>query len=29
MFGFGPRDFFDLGKDGRASMEEAPQVKFS
>ncbi|MBI3437306.1 MAG: LemA family protein [Proteobacteria bacterium] len=29
MFGFGPRDFFDLGKEGRASMEEAPQVKFS
>jgi LemA protein len=28
-FGFGPRDFFDLGKDGRATMEEAPQVKFS
>jgi LemA protein len=29
VFGFGPRDFFDLGKDGRAAMEEAPKVKFS
>jgi len=28
MFGFGPRDFFDLGQD-RASVSDAPQVKFS
>ena len=28
MFGFGPRDFFDLGQD-RAAVSEAPQVKFS
>jgi LemA protein len=30
MFGFGPRDFFDVGEDSRASMDAAPpQVKFS
>ena len=28
MFGFGPRDFFDLGQE-RAAVSEAPQVKFS
>lgn len=29
MFGFGPRDFFDVGEDSRASMDAAPpQVKF-
>ena len=27
-FGFGPRQFFDVGED-RAAMEQAPQVKFS
>jgi LemA protein len=29
MFGFGPRVFFDLGDQDRATMNEAPQVKFS
>ena len=30
MFGFGARDFFDVGQDSRASMEAAPpQVKFN
>jgi LemA protein len=30
MFGFGPRDFFDVGEESRASMDAAPpQVKFS
>jgi LemA protein len=30
MFGFGPRTFFDVGEDSRASMDAAPpQVKFS
>jgi LemA protein len=29
MFGFGPRTFFDLGDADRATMNEAPQVKFS
>jgi LemA protein len=30
MFGFGPRDFFDIGEDNRAAMDAAPpQVKFS
>jgi LemA protein len=29
MFGFGPRDFFDVGEDNRATLEQAPQVKFS
>ncbi len=30
MFGFGPREFFDVGEDSRASMDAAPpQVKFS
>jgi LemA protein len=30
MFGFGPREFFDVGEDTRASMDAAPpQVKFS
>jgi LemA protein len=29
-FGFGPRDFFDVGADSRASMDAAPpQVKFN
>ncbi|MFT3726864.1 MAG: LemA family protein [Terricaulis sp.] len=28
-FGFGPRTFFDLGDADRATMSEAPQVKFS
>jgi LemA protein len=28
-FGFGPREFFDLGEEGRATLEQAPQVKFS
>lgn len=28
-FGFGPRDFFDLGEEGRATLEQPPQVKFS
>jgi LemA protein len=28
-FGFGARDFFDLGEEGRATLEQAPQVKFS
>jgi LemA protein len=28
-FGFGPRVFFDLGEPDRATMSEAPQVKFS
>ncbi len=28
-FGFGPRDFFNLGEENRATMEQAPQVKFS
>jgi LemA protein len=30
MFGFGPRVFFDVGEDSRASMDAAPpQVKFN
>ena len=29
MFGFGPREFFNLGEENRATMETAPQVKFS
>lgn len=30
MFNFGPRDFFDVGQDTRASMDAAPpQVKFN
>jgi LemA protein len=30
MFGFGPRDFFDVGEENRASMDAAPpQVKFN
>jgi len=29
MFGFGPRDFFDLGEENRATLEQAPEVKFS
>ncbi|MFN3465063.1 MAG: LemA family protein [Terricaulis sp.] len=30
MFGFGPREFFDVGEDSRASMDAAPpQVKFN
>lgn len=28
-FGFTPREFFDLGVEGRASMEQPPEVKFS
>jgi len=28
-FGFGPRDMFDLGEEGRASMSEAPKVSFN
>ena len=29
MFGFGPRDFFDVGEEDRATLETAPQVKFN
>jgi len=30
MFGFGPREFFDVGQESRASMDAAPpQVKFN
>ena len=30
MFGFGPREFFDVGEESRASMDAAPpQVKFN
>jgi LemA protein len=30
MFGFGPREFFDVGEDSRATMDAAPpQVKFN
>jgi LemA protein len=29
MFGFGPRDFFDVGEENRATLDQAPQVKFS
>jgi LemA protein len=28
-FGFGPRDFFDLGEEGRVTMGEAPKVSFN
>lgn len=28
-FGFGARDFFDLGEEGREQMEEPPQVSFN
>jgi LemA protein len=28
-FGFGPREFFDVGEENRATLEQAPQVKFS
>lgn len=28
-FGFGPRDFFDLGEEQRATLDQAPQVKFN
>lgn len=28
-FGFGPREFFDVGADNRAALEQAPQVKFN
>lgn len=28
-FGFGPRDFFNVGEENRATLEQAPQVKFS
>ena len=29
MFGFGPREFFNVGEENRATLEQAPQVKFS
>ncbi|MBL8537243.1 MAG: LemA family protein [Hyphomonadaceae bacterium] len=29
MFGFGPRVFFDVGEDQRATLDQAPQVKFN
>lgn len=29
MFGFGPRTFFDVGETDRATLDQAPQVKFS
>jgi LemA protein len=29
MFGFGARDFFDVGEDQRATLDQAPQVKFN
>ncbi len=29
MFGFGPRDFFDVGEENRATLDKAPEVKFS
>jgi len=29
MFGFGPRDFFDVGEENRATLDQAPQVKFN
>ena len=29
MFGFGPRTFFDVGEENRATLDQAPQVKFS
>ncbi|MES1201694.1 MAG: LemA family protein, partial [Pseudomonadota bacterium] len=29
MFGFAPREFFNVGEEGRAALNEAPQVKFS
>src|SRR5437016_8058514 len=28
MFGFGPRDFFDVGVEDRKVLDQAPQVKF-
>ena len=28
-FGFAPRDFFDLGEEGRAAVQDAPKVSFS
>ncbi|MEJ0060958.1 MAG: LemA family protein [Terricaulis sp.] len=28
-FGFGPRDFFNIGEEGRATMNEAPKVSFN
>jgi len=28
MFGFGPREFFDVGVDERKTLDQAPQVKF-
>lgn len=28
-FGFGPRQFFDVGEENRATLEVAPQVKFN
>jgi LemA protein len=29
MFGFGPREFFDVGEENRATLDQAPQVKFN
>ncbi|MBX3429101.1 MAG: LemA family protein [Hyphomonadaceae bacterium] len=29
MFGFGPRVFFDVGEDNRATLDQAPSVKFN
>jgi len=29
MFGFGPREFFNVGEENRATLDQAPQVKFS
>src|SRR5512147_866982 len=29
MFGFGPREFFNVGEENRATLEQAPQVKFN
>ncbi len=29
MFGFGPRTFFDVGEGERATLDQAPQVKFT
>jgi LemA protein len=28
-FGFGPRDFFNVGEEARATLDQAPQVKFN
>ena len=29
MFGFGPREFFNVGEENRAALDQAPQVKFN